>query len=322
MLHQGNNKIKRILALPLLLTLLASCAADDEHLALGTLERDRIALTATASEIITAQPVAEGSHVQAGDLLVQFDTRLQMLAVQRLEAEQEERKANLLRLQNGPREEEIAAAKARVDVIAATLHENQLQLTRTENLISRGVEAQAELDRAQAMQLSNEARLRDAEAQLELLRIGTRAEELEQARAQLKSIQAQLALEREKLADLSIVATRSAILDSLPFHVGERVAIGSEVAVLLSDEPPYARIYVPQTRRAQVTPGTEMTVHVDGVQDSFKGRVRWIAHEPAFTPYYALNSNERSRLVYLAEVLLPDSAANLPAGLPVQVELP
>jgi HlyD family secretion protein len=71
-----------------------------------------------------------------------------------------------------------------------------------------------------------------------------------------------------------------------------------------------------------VTPGTELTVYVDGVQDSFKGRVRWIAHEPAFTPYYALNSSERSRLVYLAEVQLPDSAANLPAGLPVQVELP
>jgi HlyD family secretion protein len=63
-------------------------------------------------------------------------------------------------------------------------------------------------------------------------------------------------------------------------------------------------------------------VHVDGAEESFTGRVRWIAQEPAFTPYYALNSSERSRLVYLAEVQLPDTAANLPAGLPVQVELP
>lgn len=322
MLHQNNNTITKILALPLLLTLLTGCAQDEEHLALGTLERDRIALTATVSEIITAQPVAKGSHVQVGDLLVQFDTRLQRLAVQRLEAEHDERKANLQRLHNGAREEEIAAAKARVDVIAATLQENRLQLTRTQDLSNRGVEAQAEVDRALAVQLSNEARLRDAQAQLDLLRIGTRVEELEQAKAQLQSIQAQLALEQQKLADLSIKATRSGILDSLPFYVGERVAIGAEVAVLLSDEPPYARIYVPQTRRAQVIPGTELTVHVDGALENFTGRVRWIAHEPAFTPYYALNSSERSRLVYLAEVQLPDAAANLPAGLPVQVELP
>ena len=322
MLHQNNNTITKILALPLLLTLLTGCAQDEEHLALGTLERDRIALTATVSEIITAQPVAKGSHVQVGDLLVQFDTRLQRLAVQRLEAEHDERKANLQRLHNGAREEEIAAAKARVDVIAATLQENRLQLTRTQDLSNRGVEAQAEVDRALAVQLSNEARLRDAQAQLELLRIGTRVEELDQAKAQLQSIQAQLALEQQKLADLSIKATRSGILDSLPFYVGERVAIGAEVAVLLSDEPPYARIYVPQTLRAQVIPGTELTVHVDGAEESFTGRVRWIAQEPAFTPYYALNSSERSRLVYLAEVQLPDTAANLPAGLPVQVELP
>lgn len=321
MSNRGHT-LTKIISLPLLLILMVSCSRDEEYLALGTLERDRIALTATASEIITAQPVAEGAHVQAGDLLVQFDTRLQKLVVQRLEAEQEERKANLLRLQNGPRHEEIAAAEARVEAIVATLHENRLQLNRTQDLTRRGVEAQAEVDRALAVQMTNEARLRDAEAQLELLRIGTRVEELEQAKAQLQSIQAQLALEREKLADLSVVATRSAILDSLPFHVGERVAAGAEVAVLLSDEPPYARIYVPQTRRALVVPGTELTVHVDGVADSFRGRVRWIAHEPAFSPYYALNSTERSRLVYLAEVQLPESAADLPAGLPVQVELP
>ena len=66
-----------------------------------------------------------------------------------------------------------------------------------------------------------------------------------------------------------------------------------------------------------------LTVHVDGLDVPISGHVRWISAEPAFTPYYALNQEERARLMYLAEVQLPaESAASLPAGLPAQVALP
>jgi HlyD family secretion protein len=41
--------------------------------ALGTLERDRIVLKATASETITAEPIGKGSWVKTGDLLAQLD---------------------------------------------------------------------------------------------------------------------------------------------------------------------------------------------------------------------------------------------------------
>ncbi len=63
-------------------------------------------------------------------------------------------------------------------------------------------------------------------------------------------------------------------------------------------------------------------MHVDGLDKPINGKLRWIAHEPVFTPYYALNQQERSRLMYLAEVQLPDSAGSLPNGIPAQVVLP
>src|SRR5690554_1039068 len=213
--------MKAFVALAALL-MLGSCMRGDGDVALGTLERDRISLTATASEIIVAQPVTEGSKIESGELLVQLDTRLQSQLIERLDAEVAAREALVAQLHNGPRKEEIDAARARVDVITATLEENRLQLARVEELVSRQVEAQSELDRLRATLDSNQARLRDAEAQWQLLRAGTRKEEVSQAAAQLRAAQAQLAYEREKLADLSIVATRSGTLDSLPFHVGER----------------------------------------------------------------------------------------------------
>ena len=301
---------------------LVACTETEQNLALGTLERDRITLAATAAEIITAQPVNEGSHVEAGELLVQLDTTLQQLAIDKIQADIASQQANLQKLRNGARAEELAAATARVDTAAAVLLESERDLARTRDIVLRNLGAQADLETAEARRDSNAARMRDAQAQLDLLRSGSRVEDIEQAGAQLQATSALLAAEQQKLANLAVVATRSGLLDTLPWQVGERVAIGSQLAVLLADGPPYARVYIPETSRLDISIGSSLTVHVDGVDTPFNGSVRWIALEPAFTPYYALNSSERSRLVYLAEVELPASANDLPAGLPAQVELP
>ncbi|MEY4642137.1 MAG: hypothetical protein RLZZ227_2131 [Pseudomonadota bacterium] len=309
-------------SLATLVLLLAGCSETETNVALGTLERDRITLSATAPEIIVAEPVAEGTRVEAGTLLVQLDTTLQEAAVARVEAEHAQLQANLDKLQSGFRSEDIAAARARVESAQSVLLESEHELERIEGLIERKLVAQAELDRAQTRRDANAARLRDSEAQLDLLQSGARNEDVRQAEAQLQASAAALSAERHRLANLSVVATRAGTVDSLPWHVGERVSNGQQLAVLLADGAPYARIYIPETSRAALAVGTRMTVHVDGIVTPFAGTLRWIALEPAFTPYYALSSSERSRLVYLAEVQLPDSALDLPAGLPAQVELP
>ena len=76
------------------------------------------------------------------------------------------------------------------------------------------------------------------------------------------------------------------------------------------------------TVTTSINVGTSLVVHVDGIETTYTGTVRWIALEPAFTPYYTLTSSERSRLVYLAEITLSTDARDLPAGIPAQVELP
>lgn len=302
--------------------LLVACSETETNVALGTLERDRITLSATAPEIIVAQPVAEGTRVEAGTLLVQLDTTLQEAAVARVQAEQAQLQANFEKLRNGFRSEDIDAAVARVDSAQSVLAESERDLERVEGLMARKLASTADLDRARTQRDANAARLRDLEAQLDLLQAGSRPEDLAAAEAQLLAMSALLVAEQQKLSNLSVIATRAATLDSLPWHVGERVSTGQQLAVLLADGAPYARVYIPEPSRAAVGVGTDLTVHIDGVATPFTGKVRWISQEPAFTPYFALNSSERARLVYLAEVQLPDSAMDLPAGLPAQVELP
>jgi HlyD family secretion protein len=117
-----------------------------------------------------------------------------------------------------------------------------------------------------------------------------------------------------------VVATRDAYLDSLPWNVGERVTPGATLAVMLADDRPYARVYVPEPFRASLKVGDEREVRIDGVDTAITGRLRWIATDPAFTPYYALNASDRARLVYMAEFDL-DYSDDLPTGVPAQVIL-
>ena len=69
-----------LLLLSLTIMLLNGCNNDTSGLALGTLERERIAHTATVNEIITALPVKAGSQVTRGTVLVQLDDTIQQAA--------------------------------------------------------------------------------------------------------------------------------------------------------------------------------------------------------------------------------------------------
>ncbi len=306
----------------ILSVLLTACDSRPENIALGTLERDRIAHTATVNEVVVALPVAQGSEVKKGTLLVQLDDTLQKAQLSKAEAEVAQADATLEKLRNGARVEEVAAAQAKVAQAKATLVESEATYKRARNLIKQKVISEATLDQALASRDASFAGLQNAQEQLLILTNGTREEDLRVAEAHLNAMAAIVESEKKKLADLSIVATRDGILDNLPWNLGERVTTGSPVAIVLAGKAPFARIYVPEPYRVKIKVGDKLVVHVDGLEKSITGSLRWIATEAAFTPYYALNQEERSRLMYLAEVQLPDSEAYLPNGVPAQVELP
>jgi len=306
----------------LVFILLTACENRPQNIALGTLERDRIAHTATINEVVVALPVAQGSEVKKGELLVQLDDTLQKAQLSKAEAEVAQAEATLEKLRNGARVEEVAAAQAKVAQAKAALVESEASYTRARDLIKQKVISESTLDQALAARDAGRAGLQNAQEQLRILTNGTREEDLRAGEAYLAAAEAVLASEKKKLADLSIFSTRDGILDNLPWNLGERVTTGSPVAIVLAGKAPFARIYVPEPYRVKVKVGDQLVVHVDGLEKTLTGKLRWISTDAAFTPYYALNQEERSRLMYLAEVQLPDSEAALPNGVPAQVELP
>jgi len=121
----------------ILSVLLTACDSRPENIALGTLERDRIAHTATVNEVVVALPVAQGSEVKKGTLLVQLDDTLQKAQLSKAEAEVAQADATLEKLRNGARVEEVAAAQAKVAQAKATLVESEATYKRARNLINK-----------------------------------------------------------------------------------------------------------------------------------------------------------------------------------------
>lgn len=314
--------MKEYLSLICLLVCISACSEHGSEQALGTLERDRIVLKATAAEIITATPIREGSQVKEGDLLVQLDDTQAQHNVQKAEANLANATANQNKLRHGARAEDIAASRAQLDVANSQAIEASNNFNRIKPLALQKLVSQAELDNARSLRDATRADVNRATQNLLALTNGTRPEDLTIADAQVAEAEANLHIAQYQLNQLSIKATRDGFLDRLPKYPGERATLNDPLAILLAGKAPYARVYVLEPSRAQLRIGQSLNVHVDGYEKIVEGKLRWVSQDPAFTPYYALNSHDRALLMYLAEIDLPESAAELPSGLPVQVDIP
>ena len=299
---------------------LSACAAEAPQ-ALGTLEYERISLPSPAAERIVAIEVREGETVEAGQLLLQLDDDTLGASTRALRAQAEGRRSALQELEAGPRQEAIAAARARLAAVQSRAREAGAYYERLQPLGDRQLVAAADVDRARAVAADAGAQVRAARAELDELEHGTRNEQVEQGEAALRAAQEQAVAQEVVLAKLEVVAPRAGRVDALPYELGDQAPLGAPLAILLVGNAPHARVYVPEPIRAGVEVGDAARVYVDGREQALVGRVRMIRNEPSFTPYYALIGEDAARLSYLAEVeLTGEEASGLPAGLPVRVE--
>jgi HlyD family secretion protein len=185
---------------------------------------------------------------------------------------------------------EATLAGARTGAAVASI-----DLERAENLRRQRVSSLRELDRARLAHDEAEARLRADEALLEVA--------------------------RKRRADLVLVAPVGGVVDQIPFERGERVPAGAVLVVLIANDDPWVRVFVPEASFTRVAPGTPASIRIDGMAGPLRGSVLDVAREPAFTPHYALTERDRVHLVYETRVRIVDAPSDLRPGVPAEVEI-
>jgi HlyD family secretion protein len=306
---------------PMLLAL-AGCSADNGTSLLGTLERDRLELVAESQEPIIEVAVHEGDRVVAGQRLLRLDPTSSDAQVDQARAAVAQAEAALAEQVTGPRREEILAARARLASATAQFEAAAREFDRIEKLVGRSLLPQNQLDAQRALRDGAAGERDAAREQLLELERGTRSEVLDQAQSALQQARAQLAAQEIVRSRLEVVAPRAGVIDALPYKLGERPPRGAPVVVMIADGMPYARVFIPEPLRSRVMAGTSALVRLDGSERVWQATVRYVSTDAAFTPDSALNERDRSRLSFLAEVVLTEAeAGSLPTGMPVQVAL-
>jgi HlyD family secretion protein len=314
-------QIAKTLLTTYLFALLTACTPpDNENRVVGELTSERIELSAEVAEPIVEILVAEGVTVSAGDILLRQNADRANARLAEATAALAQAQARLDELLRGPRAEQIRAARANVTGAVHDLEFRSADFERAKEVFAKKLASPDTLDRAKAAYDAAGANLSLRRAQLEELLTGTTVEELTQAEQAVRQFEARRDL---ALVDVDQHTTRApvdGITDSRLFEIGERPVPGQPMMILLAGEQPYARVYVPESMRVRIKTGTRARIYVDGLENAIEGRVRWVASEAAFTPYFALTERDRGRLSFVAKIDITEDRERLPDGVPVEVE--
>lgn len=294
-------------------------SGEDANRIVGELASDRVELTAEAAEPIIEILVEEGEAVSAGQVLLRQDDRRAVARLAEAEAAMRQAQARLDELVRGPRSELIDAARANVSGAAKELNFREAEYARFKELNTRNLASDDSLDRANAALDAAKANDDLRRAQLQELLTGTTIEQLAQAEHAITQSQARRDLLSVDVERLTTVAPVDGIVDSRLFELGERPSTGQPMLILLPGEQPHARVYIPEEQRVEWSSGDTVTVSIDGRDDTVTGRVRWVASEAMFTPYFALTERDRGHLTFAAKIDLQIDGARLPDGVPVTV---
>ena len=266
--------------------------------------------------------VDEGAKVKRGQPLAALDTATIQSRMAEADARLGQAEAQLNKLKNGNRVQDIGQARARVAAAQAVYENAQRDYARRQPLvgpgaISRDIWEQTVSDRDRAR-----AQLLEAQQGLSLLNAGSRAEDIAAAQADVRAAQATRESAGTDLGDTRLVAASDGTVVTRALEPGAIVQPGQTVLTISIDRPMRIRAYVAETDLSRISPGMKVTVTADGNPKTYHGTIGYIAPKAEFTPKSVETENLRTDLVYQVRLIVDDPDDALRQGQPVTVKVP
>lgn len=327
--------MRRRIAIPLLAALIAAGAAgygawhyfprERTGTALvlyGNVDVRTVDLAFKVAGRIAAMPVDEGDHVTRGATVAVLDRRYFDNDLRIARAREAVAAANLAKLENGSRPEEIAEARADVALARATMENDAVTLARQRRLMLTNVASLQNYDNAAAAARVSAAQLARAEMALKLAVLGPRQEDIAAARAERDLEAGNVAVSTQALADATLAAPADGIILSRVEEPGAIVAAGATVFTLALDRPVWVRAYVSERALGRVRPGMAASVTTDTAPNQpYRGHVGFISPVAEFTPKTVETPDLRTDLVYRLRIIIDHPNQGLRQGMPVTVTL-
>lgn len=264
----------------------------------------------------------EGDKVRRGDRVAVLDRAPYENEVALARAARDRATAELSRLENGTRPQEIRQARAHVAETKASLRALEEEYRRSSLLVKENVIARQAFDDIQARRDAARARLTSARETLALALEGFREEDIAAGKSQLAEAEARLEQARIRLGDTEVSAPADGILLTRVVEPGAIVAAGQTVATLSLNDPVWVRAYVPEPDLGKIWPGMPAEILTDSRPDRpYQGHVGFISPEAEFTPKNVETPRLRTDLVFRLRVITDNPDEGLRQGMPVTVKL-
>jgi HlyD family secretion protein len=306
----------------LFLALGAGCTDIDPTSVQGYVEGEFVYVASPYPGALERLHVQRGAQVKAGDPLFVLENAPERAARDEAERRLAQARATLEDAKKGKRPSEIAATEAQLSQARAALRLSESEYGRQQRLIGiPGATAELEYERARSTRDRDRQRVAELEAELKTAQLGSRTDLVAAAEANVRAQEAALARAEWDLSQKQQTAPKAGeVLDTL-YREGEWVPSGRPVVVLLPPQNIKVRTFVSETRVGAIHLGDPVRVSVDGVSQTFAGRVSFISPRAEYTPPVIYSRESRSKLVFMVEAVFdPDTASRLHAGQPVDVQ--
>ncbi|AKQ55872.1 HlyD family secretion protein [Bordetella hinzii] len=270
--------------------------------------------------------VNEGAFVKAGEPLarMQIDTLNAQREEARAQHQQAINAAASARAQIALRQSDKVAAQAVVVQRESELDAARRRLARSQTLSKEGASSIQELDDDRARVKSAEAAVAAARAQVTAAEAAIQAAQAEEvgARSAIAAAEATIARVQADIVDSELRAPRDGRVQYRVAQPGEVLGAGGKVLNLVDLSDVYMTFFLPEQAAGRVALGTEVHIVLDAApQYVIPASVSYVASTAQFTPKTVETASERQKLMFrvkaqISPELLQRHLTQVKTGLP------
>jgi HlyD family secretion protein len=206
-------------------------------------------------------------------------------------------------------------ARTKVDSTSAQLKQAEERLA----LVKEGPR-QEEIAAARAAVARAQANIASAEANR--IEVRRKEQELTSRRADVDKNRATVGMTQTQIDDTILVAPIDGVVMVKAAENGEIIAAGTTVVTLGDLQHPWLRAYINETDLGRIKLTGTATLSTDSFPGKkYEGRISFISSEAEFTPKQIQTKEERVKLVYRIKIDVDNTSQELKNNMPVDAEL-
>ena len=306
----------------------------------GTIEGTEVNITARIPARIVAVHVREGEAVKPGKLLVELECDEPQAALAMAQAQLATAEANVeaavsqVRAAGGNAtvaQRAVRAASAEGLAAEATQSNAEKEAQRLRTLHQSGAVSSSQLDQIETTMVTSTQRVEAAKANQAVAKARVAvayqsqqaaSAQAEAARKNVEAFRAAVRRAEATVRECRLIAPRAAVVQTRAYEPGEVVLPGANLLTLVDLAEVRTTFYLPNAELAAAAPGKAVSVVADAYPGrTFAGTIRHVAAQAEFTPKNVQTREDRDRLVFGVQVVIPNPEGKLRPGMPVEVSI-